>query len=1335
MADGSIKIKIEVDGKEINVASKELDKLEDAGSKSGKGIKAAESAVDSLADKSAKAGTSVKGASDAVDNLGDSSSKTGKDLKGAESAVSSLADSSGQAGKSVKGASDSIDGLADSGARAGKDLKGADSAIDSLSDSSSNASKGLKGTSDSLDGVSDSASNAAKSAKDVNDETEQMGGKSQKATVGFKSLATSLGLVAVASSAFNVLKDSMDSAISRFDTLNKFPKILGEMGVSAEDADKAMDKLSDGIDGLPTTLDDISASALEMYGSFQDMDTATDTAIALNNALLGSGASAEQAKRGTQQYNKSLQTGKIDMMTWNTLTETMGIGLIKIAEGFGFAGKSAKNDLYNALQDGSITLDQFNDELIKVGTGTGIMAKLAKENSLGIETSLTNLKNAAAKGIANIIDSFNDLSIAVTGKDIAQNIDSLKVAVNASFSFMQKSIEATTPVFKLFGSVVSATLPILKELTPVIIGAGTAYAGLMIVQKVGNVIKASNAILATARASQTALTIATKAQIAAEMTSASVKKADAVATVAQTGAIKLSTIAIGLMTGKLKLAEVATIALAAAKKLLGGPIGWVTAGLGALAGATVAVVKWFNKETEESKKLRAETSELANATNELSNSVKSNAQAYEESQNDIQASAQANQDLAKEIAELSEEENKSAAQKQILKDKIEQLNGEVDGLNLAYNEEADALSMSSEELAKKIDLTAEQTSYTEALERQLEISKEEIEVGKQLEEITAQREENNKAIEEGTTSKGKLKEETKELDEAEAELKATQEKLKEESEQVANVIEQGAEKMAQATENGVLVTKEALDEWMAKNEDLVNSMTDTYNEILDITTNAFDKMSEESKASADEMIENLQHNQEMTKEWGENISELYEYASKNGHEGFLHWLEQLGPDSAAEIAEISNMSDSQLKEFAELMDSGADVATDSFKTSLGDGMEDAFNAMEDVITQTPATLRESIKNADFESIGIDMTDGLSGGIKKGEKDVGDSAKDVAKKAEDEARKQSETHSPSRVFERIGGDLTSGLVLGINKGQSKVIQAINKMFNQVQANSTKSFKGITKGYDTAVKQIEMTLSKLPQVTQKQMQNTQTRLKTGSTAQINVMKTLTKQYDNSIKNIDKSLAKLPKIAIKAMQNTLTRIRTGGNQQINALRRTASMMPKQFNGLPNQMNSIGLNAMAGLNRGLNAGSGRVMSTARSIANRVASTMQKALKIHSPSRVMEADVGRWIPEGVARGVEKYSKVVDTAMQNLSNRMIISTPEQALGTNRMAYNGEAGHTINNIYRTTTNVNGQSNQPVKIEAGDVIIDGRKVGKVIWRRVKENIDQHESNIKAFGGGVN
>ena len=179
-----------------------------------------------------------------------------------------------------------------------------------MADSSADAASGVKGVSDSLSGMSDSANDAASSARNAKEETAGMGQESGKATIGLKNLAVSLGLVAIASAAFDTLKSSMDSAISRFDTLNQFPKVLQALGVSAEDSERAMANLSEGIDGLPTTLNDIAASAQRMYTSFNDIDKATDTAIALNNALLGSGASADQAKRGTEQYTKASKRDK-----------------------------------------------------------------------------------------------------------------------------------------------------------------------------------------------------------------------------------------------------------------------------------------------------------------------------------------------------------------------------------------------------------------------------------------------------------------------------------------------------------------------------------------------------------------------------------------------------------------------------------------------------------------------------------------------------------------------------------------------------------------------------------------------------------------------------------------------------------------------------------------------------------------------------------------------------------------------------------------------------------------------------------------------------------------
>lgn len=114
----------------------------------------------------------------------------------------------------------------------------------------------------------------------------------------------------------------------------------------------------------------------------------------------------------------------------------------------GFTGKSAQRDLYAALKNGTVTFDQFQDKLIELGTGTGMLASLAKENSLGIATSFGNLKNAVAKNLANIIAKVDEITQKLTGKSIAQHIDSLKGIINSSFAAIIKAMDSVIPVIE-----------------------------------------------------------------------------------------------------------------------------------------------------------------------------------------------------------------------------------------------------------------------------------------------------------------------------------------------------------------------------------------------------------------------------------------------------------------------------------------------------------------------------------------------------------------------------------------------------------------------------------------------------------------------------------------------------------------------------------------------------------------------------------------------------------------------------------------------------------------------------------------------------------------------
>lgn len=289
-------------------------------------------------------------------------------------------------------------------------------------------------------------------------------GATNKAGTSIKSMVAAMGLVKIASAAFDVLKSSVGDAVSRFDTMQKFPKVMKALGFSAQDSDKSIKKLSNGIDGLPTKLDDVVASTQQLTSITGDLDKSTDTVLALNNAFLASGASTEDANRGMQQYNQMLSSGTVDLESWKTLQETMPLALQKTAEAMGYTGKSAQRDLYAALKDGTVTFDQFQDQLIKLGTGTGMLASLAKENSLGIATSFGNLRNAISKGMANTLTAIDKVVQALTGKSIAQNIDSLKGIINSAFGSINKSIEGSvgffnslkTNVTKVFGDIQKA---------------------------------------------------------------------------------------------------------------------------------------------------------------------------------------------------------------------------------------------------------------------------------------------------------------------------------------------------------------------------------------------------------------------------------------------------------------------------------------------------------------------------------------------------------------------------------------------------------------------------------------------------------------------------------------------------------------------------------------------------------------------------------------------------------------------------------------------------------------------------------------------------------------
>lgn len=281
-----------------------------------------------------------------------------------------------------------------------------------------------------------------------------------------------IGALGLVNSAFNTIKNSVGNAVERFDTLQRYPKVMAQMGYSSQDAAQSVQILKKGVDGLPTSLQDLTTSAQSFAILEKNATKGAKTATALNDAFLASGASYGDASRGVEQYSQMLASGKVDMQSWRTLQETMPYALTKVANSFGLTGKSAERDLYAKLQKGSITMDQLNQRFVQLDGGAKGFAATARTASGGIGTSFQNMRNAVTNGLANTLAALDSgLKNAGTG-GFAKMFDGGKKAIVSGFATVNGFLQTAIPKAV---SIINTLMPVIKNIAPLIAGLGGGF--------------------------------------------------------------------------------------------------------------------------------------------------------------------------------------------------------------------------------------------------------------------------------------------------------------------------------------------------------------------------------------------------------------------------------------------------------------------------------------------------------------------------------------------------------------------------------------------------------------------------------------------------------------------------------------------------------------------------------------------------------------------------------------------------------------------------------------------------------------------------------------------
>ena len=1322
MADGKIVIDVQVNGRKLTELSDALKRLESEARRSGQGVKNAGDGIQATGDKALRAGQGFKRAGDRMAEGAKLSETSSNGFRRAGEKIKESSDLAGRSGSGFKQAGEKVKESSDLAQRSGDGFKQAAEKVKVSGNEAKTGGEGFKSASFKIKeagALSKSGGDAFKQAaekvreagtisktggngfkvsadlahragqvasqsgggfvklkdiiKTTSDQAERSASKFDKIKDAIKNFSVGAVAFKAVSSAMNLVSQSMDKAIDRFDTLQRFPKVMKSLGHSSKDVASSTKLLAEGIEGLPTTLDTVVSTTQKLTSMTGNLKQSTKLTIALNNAFLASGASTEDASRGLQQYTQMLSAGKVDMQSWKTLQETMPYALQKTAESFGFAGASAQKDFYSALQDGKITFTDFSKRLIELNKGTNGFAEMAKKNSEGIKTSFGNIVNAVAKGIANVIAEFDKMSKAVTGKSIAQNLDSIKGAVNSTFNVIISVIRGATPIVKGLVSVLGFLKPVLDPLISIFAGvAGAvllfkgAMLGLSIIKGIGSLIGT-------------------------------------------------------LITSLVSLTSTSLVATGATTGLAGALAALSSGGVFIVVGAIAGLVSWLTQESEETKKAKEKAKEFQQSLDDLHESINKGNEAYKDRRNEIQATAEDNERLVKKIDELNAVENKTASQKKELASAAETLNSRIEGLNIQYDKATGTINMTTDAIRKQIEIAKASAEIEAANERMVENAKKRLEIKDKMKELEKEYQgilDKTEKIEDVAFVGGKVRdgiktEAKKRYNEEVKKLQDDIKKTEESDNELTNTIVKNNEAKAKSTEDAsgrMIYTMQNMNDAQRK---AVEMMQQEFANLKGEVQNAFQAIEQQTALSADQMTANLQKNIEAVDKWSQNLEIL---AKRGLDQGLIEQMKQAGPKMADQTQALVDASDEQLGRLNTKWTEAGDKAKEGFLRSIHATGEELPPEIQAMVTAIATEFRKALADAGFEVKGREIPQKTAEGIRSGKGDVQQATSEVT-----EASKQAFNNLPTEA-KYSGSQVSGGYAQGITDNQGSVQGAVDGLknaslgvlanlfgegqvkgaelgagvgdgvlsrsdvvqgaANTLKSNATATMAGMATDGQAKGSEFGSGIAIGIGVGQQVAVGAASMMNLAISAQFLAMSMNGQQYGsqfgtgigggiNSSQGIATGASNAMKMMINASVNSLghdgrnagsqfgTGVTSGIASQNGAVHGASSALKSSAHSGMSGGYSGGYSAGTSIGEGLAAGiqamAGSVAAAAASIAGSAVAAARSTLRINSPSKVFRDQVGRAIPEGMAVGIEKYGYYVDDSMTDLANKTVES--------------------------------------------------------------------------------
>lgn len=253
----------------------------------------------------------------------------------------------------------------------------------------------------------------------------------------------------VLSAAVSAVTANLSSAVERLDTLNNYTNVMSNLGVSTEDAEASVQRLSDKLLGLPTTLNDAASSVQRLTAANGNVKASTEMFLALNNAILAGGADMQTQKSALEQLSQSYSKGKPDMMEWRAAMTAMPAQLKQTAIAMGYVNA---DELGAALRNGKVSMNEFMMKLVELNkngvNGFQSFEDQARNSTGGVSTSMANVKTAITRGLTEIMNAIGQSNIAGFFQGIAKAINRATVYVTG---FVKACVWAVSAVSALFG--------------------------------------------------------------------------------------------------------------------------------------------------------------------------------------------------------------------------------------------------------------------------------------------------------------------------------------------------------------------------------------------------------------------------------------------------------------------------------------------------------------------------------------------------------------------------------------------------------------------------------------------------------------------------------------------------------------------------------------------------------------------------------------------------------------------------------------------------------------------------------------------------------------------